>query len=297
MEPLDDEIRRRIEMEIEDTEFRLKRGSTSGQFDQFWDDDSLFECRYSRSKWLYLSQFDSSAPLEIYSHALKGNKNIIHITFSDFNYDSDVNRFQATLCDLPWMTSISRDSFERLPPIHCDRSDLLFVKSVDNNLTEFAEKIRPKLDLFSTYIFTDAEGSDMYSGKLANNARVLVSFVAPTSGKKLILRLKHSGEEDGSLEVTLGSTVIQLNPSSKSSLTIDDMTLYPIQDRPSESPRLSFVPEVRNDIVIQFGGPFEETSLPSWAPRHGHFLHDIDLLDDAGLEYMPHSASLSISSN
>ena len=26
--------------------------------------------------------------------------------------------------------------------------------------------------------------------------------------------------------------------------------------------------------------------------RHGHYLHDIELLDEAGLEYMPHSASL-----
>jgi hypothetical protein len=43
------------------------------------------------------------APLEIYSHALKGNKNIIHIAFSYF----DPNWLQATICDLPWVTSIS----------------------------------------------------------------------------------------------------------------------------------------------------------------------------------------------
>ena len=49
-----DEIRLRMEKEIEDTEFRLKRGSDLGRFDQFWDNDSLFNCRYSRSKWLYL---------------------------------------------------------------------------------------------------------------------------------------------------------------------------------------------------------------------------------------------------
>jgi hypothetical protein len=45
--------------------------------------------------------------------------------------------------------------------------------------------------------------------------------------------LKHSGDEDAPeaepLEVTLGSTtgIIQLNSLSKSSLTIDDITLYP----------------------------------------------------------------------
>jgi hypothetical protein len=43
MEPLDDEIRLRVEEEIEDTEFRLERGSDLGRFDQSWDDDSLFE--------------------------------------------------------------------------------------------------------------------------------------------------------------------------------------------------------------------------------------------------------------
>ena len=112
----------------------------------------------------------------------------------------------------------------------------------------------------------------MDSGKLKKNARVLISFVAPTSGKSLILRLKHSGSEDAPLEVTLGSTIIQLNPSSKSSLTIDDITLYPIPG-PSGSDHLSFEPGIRNDIVIQFRGI-------KW---HSHFLHDIELLDEADL--------------
>ena len=87
---------------------------------------------------------------------------------------------------------------------------------------------------------------------------------------------------------TLGLTKIQLNPSSKSSLTIDDITLYPIEvSDPSESDHLSFVPEVRNDIFIRFIGYC----------GHGHYLHDIELLDEDGLEYMPHSASLSVPSN
>ena len=73
------EVCLRIEKEIEDTEFRLKRGSDLGRFDQFWDDDSLFNCRYSRSKWLYLNPYRTNAPLEVHLHALKGNKNIIHV--------------------------------------------------------------------------------------------------------------------------------------------------------------------------------------------------------------------------
>jgi hypothetical protein len=116
---------------------------------------------------------------------------------------------------------------------------------------------------------------DSLAGKLVNNARVLISFVAPTSGQSLTLRLKHSGREDGPLEVTLKSTIILLNPSSKSSLTIDDITLYPIPG-PSESDHLSFEPGIRNDIVVKFRGPNDKS--------HGHVLHDIELLDEAGLE-------------
>ena len=284
-----DEIRLRMEKEIEDTEFRLKRGSELGRFDQFWDDDTLFKCRYSRSKWLYLSKNLVTAPLEIYSHSLKRNKNIIHIAFHDFNSDS--NWFQATVCDLPWVTSISwelswdSESFGGPPAIHRDRSrNPLFIKSTNNDLITFAKEIRlpffPILP-FSRYIFTDAGRFDMpHFDKLGNNAIVLFSFVAPKSGQRLILRLKHSGREDGPLEVTLGSTIIQLNPSSKSSLTIDDITLCPIHVfGPSESDHLSFEPEIRNDIFIQFRG-----TVYRRGKGHGHFLHDIELLDETGLE-------------
>ena len=88
------EIRPRMEEEIEDTLYRLKRGFDRGRFDQFWDDDTLFKCRYSQSKWLYLKPH-SSVPLGVYSHALKGNKKITHITFG--GSESDVNWFQATI--------------------------------------------------------------------------------------------------------------------------------------------------------------------------------------------------------
>ena len=283
-----DEIRLRMEKEIEDTEFRLKRGSDLGRFDQFWDDDVLFNCRYSQSKWFHFSTFFSTVPVEIYSHALKGNKNIIHIAFSSLASESDANLFQATICDSPWVTSTSRNEMfgrQMTPAIH---RDLLFIRSTNNDLNIFAEKM--KLDPSSTYIFSDVGSSDLDSGKLGGNARVLISFVAPPiSGKNLKLRIKHSGGEDVPLEVTLGSTEVQLNPSSKSSLTIDDIILYPIQvPRSSDSDHLSFEPEIRNTIFIQFKGTVEE---------HGHFLHDIELLDEGDLEYMPRSASFSNLSN
>ena len=176
----------------------------------------------------------SHVPLEAYLRALKGNKNIIHITLSHYNSESDVKRFHATICDLPpWVTSISyfTDSFEPLPAIH---RDLLFIRSANNDLITFAKEIRLKLDPSSTYIFTDVSGSGLhvYSGKLGRNARILISFVGPTSGR-LILRLKHSSSgylKDGCLDVTLGSTIIQLNPPSE--LLIDEITLYPTREVP-----------------------------------------------------------------
>ena len=138
---LNEEIRLRMENEIEDTEFRLKRGSDLGLFDQFWEDDTLFEYRYSRSKWLYLSIYLSTIPLEIYSHALKGNKNINHITFNGFDSDSDINRFQATFYDLPWVTSISRDSRKKF-----DSSWILF-QHIFSRTLEALTCLRRQIDL------------------------------------------------------------------------------------------------------------------------------------------------------
>ena len=271
----DEEMLLRMEKEIEDTKFRLKRGYNLGRFDQFWDDNLLFECRYSRLKWFNFSQMLPNAPLDVYSQALKGNKNITHITFFRMNSDFDVNRF---LCDLPWVTSITPDRrYATTPTV---RRNLLFIES--NDLDTFAKEI--KLETSSTYIFLDGVS---YSGELGNSVRVLISFVPPTSGKSLTLRVKHSGEEDPPLEVTLGSTKVQLNPPSKSSLTIDDITLYPFElSGPSKSDHLSFEPEVRNGLFIRFIGY-----------RGRHCLHDIELLDEAGLEYMPPSVSLSKPSN
>ena len=195
------------------------------------------------------------------------------------------------------MTSIiiwTPESFSASPglpafPVH---RDLLFIKSnLKNDLITFAKEIQPKMDPYSTYIFTDASHLDdytngyrpEYSNRLGTYSRVLISFVAPTSGKSLILRLKHYNSTSGnSLQVTLGSKILLVNPPSRGwSLITDDITLYSIPG-PSESNHLSFDPGIRNDIVIHvISGKF----------------HDMELLDEAGLEYMPHSASLTLLSN
>ena len=55
---------------------------------------------------------------------------------------------------------------------------------------------------------------------------------------------------------------------------------------------ISFVPKsdktlILNDIFIRFVLPYD-------SHFHGHYLHDIELLDYAGLEYMPPSATFTI---
>ena len=61
---------------------------------------------------------------------------------------------------------------------------------------------------------------------------------------------------------------------------IDDITLCPISG-PSESDHLSFEPGIWNDIFIQFRGMvFSDGRM-----EHGHFLHDVELLDEAGLKH------------
>ena len=225
------------------------------------------------------------------------SKNWCPITFS---VGSDVNWFQATICGLPWVTSISRDlrlfrAGQSLPAIN---HDLPFIRSTNDlvTLSSSKKKFDSNQTLFQHTFFTDVTASDMDLGRLEGNARVLISIVVP-SGKSLVLRLKHSGSEDMPLEVKLGPTIIQLNPPSRSLLTIDDISLHPIQD-PGWIPgtyedhtSLSFEPGVQNNIVIDL-----KRKRDVW--RQGHFLHDIELLDESGLEYprdsRPYLPSLSI---
>ena len=91
------------------------------------------------------------------------------------------------------------------------------------------------------------------------------------------------------LEVKLGPTIIQLNPPSSSLLTIDDITLHPVQDPGTYEyhTSLSFEPGTRNNIVINL-----KRRRDAW--RQGHFLHDIELLDESGLAYPRDSRHIRI---
>lgn len=89
---------------------------------------------------------------------------------------------------------ISRNAFGRPGP-------LLQVKCKINDLIEFPKEVPPQLDEGdSTYMFTD-------TGSSVDDRRVSISFVAPTSSKSLILRLKYSSP----LVVTLGPSRVKHN--------------------------------------------------------------------------------------
>ena len=197
----------------------------------------------------------------------KKTKNITHITFSYLSLDSG-SHVKATVRDddLPLVTSISSswDLSGDLAAIHLSYwSNLRF-------LIEFAKEVQPKLDPIRTYIFTDAGESvvtlDLTCFQINLGIMQDSEFWSHSSPRSLARDVqKHSGTEDGPLVViTLGSTAIQLKPSSKSSLTIDDITLYPT---PSLD-YLSFV-QGRNDIFIQLT-----------VESHGHLIHDVELLDE-----------------
>ena len=116
---------------------RLKHGSELGRFDQFWDDNELFECRYSHLKWFYLglSVSFSRTPLEIYLRALKGNKNITYINFANSDSQAYVNFVKATICDLHGVTSIYGFNPESLipEPLLAIHRDPLFITSTNNH--------------------------------------------------------------------------------------------------------------------------------------------------------------------
>ena len=66
----------------------------------------------------------AEVPLDLYSHAIKGNNTAIHIEFNSKS-DEEYAWFAETICNLLLVTSINVDCPQRLPPIQC--GTLLFI--------------------------------------------------------------------------------------------------------------------------------------------------------------------------
>ena len=95
---------RRLTREMANIKDRLNQGLE--RCSEFWSDEKVLECRHSRSKWLIPFGSQLKTPLEVYSHALKGNKNIIDIFFGDLKSHDDYRSIADTIGDLPSVTMI-----------------------------------------------------------------------------------------------------------------------------------------------------------------------------------------------
>ena len=100
-----EEMASRFRRELEDVEERLNQGLD--HCDQFWVDEALLKCKHSRSRTLILEK-PLTAPLEVYSRALKQTEFIrrMHIIFSDFDSDDDRRRIAIVVRDLRSLISI-----------------------------------------------------------------------------------------------------------------------------------------------------------------------------------------------
>ena len=252
-----EEMASHLRRELEDVKERLHQGLE--RCDQFWSDELLVECRRSHSKTLTLQKLRLTAPLEVYSRALKQNKAPTHIIFFDFDSDDDCQWIADTIRDLPSVTSIWVTDGERLPAI--DRTIPLFIGDYDiQDIKPFLQNDPQLARCQDTFIFVTRDA-------------IAVSFVGPTSGD-LILRLRHRSTTD-STKLRVRGTSFSLSLSS--SLTIDDITLHA---RPcSESDKPSFERGVRNNLIILVF-------------RWSYSVDDILLLDQTGNRYDAASQSL-----
>jgi hypothetical protein len=248
---------RRLEKELADVEFRMAKGLD--RCDQFYDDGQLLHCRHSRSKTLFLHSdyFEAPQALDDSFRALKGNHDVIRI---DFYCDSDQEfaGFAETICDLPTVTLIQVADLQRLPPIQRDTplfiDDNIHSQSLDAFLNNDSSLARAR----DTYVFMQR----------TSGWTITVSFVGPSSGN-LVLRLKHRAYRPGITLTILGTSFTLAIPES---LTIDDINLHPIGNSPSD--QLSFVPNTRNNLILQtssFMGAYN--------------LHDLQLLGEDGDPY------------
>jgi hypothetical protein len=220
----------RLMRELEDIKERIQGLEHCGQF---WVDETLLECRHSQSKTLLLHKSHLTAPLEVYSRALKQNKTATYIDFYQFDSDDDRRWIADTIRDLPWVTSIRVPDRQLLPAIA--RTTPLFIYDENGpGIKPFLENDPQLAHSQATFFFVTED-------------TIAVSFVGPTSGN-LILRLTHRSIE-GSTNLTVTGTSFQLSLSS--SLTVDHITLHAA---PLDSDKPSFEPGIRNIMIIEVMG-------------------------------------------
>ena len=254
-----EEMMNRIMREIEDVEARLNRGLQD--CDQFWSDEKLVECRYTRSRRLALPKTLVKAPLVEYCRALKQNQRILYVDFNTWDSSDELRLIRYTIGELPWLTSISILHREIPFFLKVDRTTPLFIDDpLGSDMEYFLDNDAKLAQHPGTFIFF----SHLVHFTFA------ISFVGPTSGS-LILRIRHRSSYPKQTLVVKGTSSFQLPVSSL--LTVDDITLYPSD---SKIDWLSFNPGTRKHLIIQVTGD-----------RTLYFLDDVQLLDESGNRYDP----------
>jgi len=242
-----DEMQSRLHRELEDIKFRLAQGLEN--CDKFWSYSSIVPLKHSRTKWLRLKIDSDAENLEVYSRALIENKNAIFISI-EFTMKPSVqqNNWIENLIQTRGMRSIyvyvrreSSQSFDAESPIRNGGPSIVIHPAGC-----------PKI--FESLL------------RLDNNSTIKISFKGPSSGN-LTLSLTHRSRVSGTtltMKVAQTSDILELPIPSESSLTLDDITLYP---RPSGWP--SFEPNEENDLTIRVNSRLWD-----------YFIQDIKLLDE-----------------
>ena len=246
------QMENRFTIEIEDVTDRLKQGLE--RCNDYWIDQTLVECRHSRSKVLTVDTLRwIPGRLEVLYRELKRNKNVIYLHFQ-VKYDAGYLWVADVIRDMPWVTTIFVEDAERLPDIQRDTP--LCINDIHTQYIDFQTFLddNPRLarsqDTLVFFYFTPT---------------IAVSFVGPESGN-LVLKLIHSSV--GGAYLTVKGTSFRL--AIPHSFAVDYITLYA---HPSEPGHLSFERGTRNNLIIQV--------IHDNAP-YDYDIHDIQLLDEAG---------------
>jgi hypothetical protein len=237
------------------------------------------EYKISRSKWISLNLDLLTEPLEVYMHALVAMNDVIFVRFDFATSEDHYARIADLIRNLPSVTSICVPKFRRLPAIQRDTP--LFINDCDrsNKIETFLQDNQSQLARTRhTYTFIDISGifTAIRSARLQlwPGSRIAVSFFGPPSGT-LVLKLTHSSDDAAAtliLKELHGSRTFQYPVPS--SFTAINITLFP---SPSDHP--AFVPNIRNNLIIEV----------SQGRESSYKVQDIQLHDEPGNEYYPAS--------
>jgi hypothetical protein len=221
-----EEMLTQMQSESDDLKFRLGQGE---RYDEFLSDTwhTLFRCKYSREKWLFLWQSDFTAPLEFYYRALQGNKDITYVVFHSNLKDTAwiVNMIH----DMPPMAAIGGyDIHGVLSEVDSDSGDKL-----TTSLTTFlAEHIQPQLahSQHTCMFFASSTSAPILRSSYIRQyeaAVIAISFFGPVAGG-LILRLRHYHDKvDSTIHISVKGATPELQRTIPNSLTTEDIDLHP----------------------------------------------------------------------